>query len=95
MSRLRFEKRFTDDLAEAIEWYQRASPEVCGTLRISISERLQSVEEFPESFQLLLNGRGHRGATLRSFPWMIVFRLENQTIRLLRLIHLASNWNLG
>jgi len=92
MMDLRFDKRFPVDLAATIQWYERVSPEACDRLRASITDRLVSISEFPESFQLLTTGRGHRGSSISGFPWLIVFRIEKDNVRLLRIVHLSSDW---
>ena len=93
MMKLRFDKRFPEDLAEAIEWYRQVSPEACRKLRTAVQQRITSIRMFPESFQLLTTRQGHRGSPIPGFPWMIVFRIENDIIRLLRIVHLASDWH--
>ncbi len=91
MKPLRFNKEFSDDLAAAIEWYAAISPKVCNDLRQAIAQALASIENFPESFPLI--GRGRRSAKLRTFPWMIILREEEAgAVRILRLVHTASNW---
>ena len=92
MMELRFDKCFPEDLAATIEWYERVSPEACDRLRASVGDRLSSICQFPESFQLLPTGRGHRGSSISGFPWMIIFRIEKDAVRLLRIVHLASDW---
>ena len=92
MKQLRFEKRFAEDLAVAIKWYEQVPAATREKLRKSIGDRVRSIRSLPESFQMLSGGRGHRGATIPGFPWMIVFRVENGVVRLLRIVHLASDW---
>jgi hypothetical protein len=53
---------------------------------------LTSLQQFPESFQLLDTNGDHRDAVVSGFPLMIVFRMEEYANRILQMIHLSSDW---
>jgi hypothetical protein len=90
MKPLRYNKEFSDDLASAVEWYSAISAKVCNDLQQAAGQALSSIENYPESFAFI--GRGRRRAVLRGFPWMIIFREEENAVRIFRLVHSASNW---
>lgn len=92
MIQLRYDPRFPEDLGKALDWYDQISTEASEKLRELIQRQLNSIQQFPASFQLLETDRGHRGAMVSGFPLMIVFRIEENVIRILQIVHLSSDW---
>jgi plasmid stabilization system protein ParE len=90
MKPLRYEKQFATDLAQAIGWYIENAPAHVDRLRRRIELTLDSIAFAPESFQLL--DAHKRAALVTSFPLLIVFSEEVETILIVRLLHAASNW---
>jgi hypothetical protein len=47
---------------------------------------------FPESYSLFFGTEEHRGASIKGFPWAIVFRIDGDFVRVIRFVHLSSDW---
>ena len=92
MIELRYDPRFPQDLETALDWYDQVSAEAREKLRGLIQRQLNSIQQFPESFQPLDSDLDHRGAMVSGFQLMIVFRMEDSVIRILQIVHLSSDW---
>jgi len=94
MKFLRFDPRFAEDLSTALDWYEGVSAHAADKLRISLADRLESIKGFPESYPLFFGPDEHRGASIKGFPWAIVFRIEGVYVRIIRFVHLSSDWQI-
>ncbi len=85
----RFHRGFPLDLAAATEYYDNISYRLGDRFRDSVEQMLKTICERPESFGFV-SGR-LRAAMVRSFPYVILYRLVNQTIFFVGLFHAASD----
>ncbi len=92
MKTLRFDPRFAEDLRAAMDWYEVVSPHAADKLRTALSHRFESLKRFPDSYPLYFGRDEHRGASIIGFPWAIVFRIEGDFVRVIRFVHLLSDW---
>lgn len=94
MKLLRFDPRFAEDLSAALDWYEEVSAHAADKLRMSLADRFESLKQFPESYPLFFGPDEYRGASIKGFPWAIVFRIEGEYVRILRFVHLSSDWQI-
>ena len=92
MRSLRFDPRFSEDLCAAMDWYEGVSAQAAEKLRAALADRFESLRMFPESYSLFFGTEEHRGASIKGFPWAIVFRIEGDFVRVIRFVHLSSDW---
>jgi len=94
MRQLWFAPRFAEDLSDALDWYDVVSAHAADKFRTSLEGRFESLKRFPESYPLFFGSDVHRCASIKGFPWAIVFRIEGDHVRILRFVHLLSDWQI-
>jgi len=92
MKTLRFDRQFAEDLSAAMDWYEGVSSHAADKLRTAVAHRFESLKRFPESYSLFFGSDEYRGASIIGFPWAIVFRIEGDFVRVIRFVHLSSDW---
>jgi plasmid stabilization system protein ParE len=88
-NRLRFHPAVSSDLGDAIDYYDEVSPLVGGRFRKMVDTRFDLIESQPELFPLAF--ADVRFATVRQFPYLILFRQRKETVTILGVFHGASN----
>ncbi len=91
---LRFDPRFAEDMRSAVDWYEEVSAQAAEKFRTALAQRFESLKSFPESFPLSSYSDEHRAASINGFPWAIVFRIEGECVRVIRFVHLSSDWQI-
>ncbi len=79
-----------NELAEAMQWYDRQSPGVSSRLWLEfegLARRLAAMPQVYSSF----GERGVRKARLRIFPYAVYYRVAGEELRILGVIHQARN----
>ncbi len=87
--RLRFHPAVPSDLYDAIGHYNEISPALGDRFRKSVDERFDLIESSPEIFPRVFGDV--RFATLRRFPYLILFVERAEFTRILSVYHGASN----
>jgi plasmid stabilization system protein ParE len=75
-----------DDVEKSVRFYGDLQPELGPRFREALNAALRSIQQRPQSFPIIFN---HRRALLRSFPYAVYFRTENDDIFVVLIIHLA------
>ncbi|MEI8373445.1 MAG: type II toxin-antitoxin system RelE/ParE family toxin [Planctomycetota bacterium] len=88
-NRLRFHPAVSSDLTDAIGYYDGISPLLGARFRKMVDARFDRIESHPELFSLAFGDV--RFATVRRFPYVILFRQRRETIMVLGVFHGASN----
>lgn len=88
-NRLRFHPAVPSDLSGAIACYDEVSPLLGDRFRKMVDARFDLIESQPEVFSLAF--ADVRFATVRRFPYVILFRQRKETIMILGVFHGASN----
>lgn len=87
--RRRYHPLVADDLADAVSYYEEASIELSNRFRDSVRECFVSITEFPESYACIRNQI--RAATVKRFPYVILFELRGDVVGILGIFHAASD----
>ncbi|MCA9214159.1 MAG: hypothetical protein KDB27_13900 [Planctomycetales bacterium] len=90
---MKFDKRlhreFPLDLAAGTAYYDNISSDLGNQFRVAVRETLQNVVERPESFGLV---RGKlRFASVRGFPYLVLFQVVDLTVFVAGLYHASSD----
>lgn len=90
---LRWLRSGRDSLREQIAWIAAENPQAAQRVRHRIHGSLQILLDFPES------GRVGRIADTRELivaglPYVIIYRIRNQAVEILRVVHMAQDWPL-
>jgi len=88
-NRLSFHPAVSSDLGDAIGYYDEISPLLADRFRKMIDARFDLIESHPELFSLAFGDV--RFATVRRFPYVVLFRQRKETIMILGVFHGASN----
>ena len=86
--KLRFHHAIPDDLEEALDYYEKISPELANRLRGNIDRRLDDIVERPEWFPMDIPPI--RFAKVSCFPYLIFFILKSDLVFVAAIVHGAS-----
>jgi toxin ParE1/3/4 len=90
--RIRWTEPAARDLTQIADYLEkRGSSTIARRIAISISERIEALVQFPEQGR---TGRksGTRELVLSGLPYLAVYRLEEDAIEILRILHGAQMW---
>jgi toxin ParE1/3/4 len=73
------------DLVEARDWYEARRIGLGEEFLLAVEEVLGRVLESPESYPVVY--RGVRWARLRRFPYLVYYRVKNETVEVLAVLH--------
>lgn len=70
---------------------ERDSPEIARAVALAIWDGIDTLEQFPS---LGRPGRkfGTRELVLSKFPYLVIYRLHNDTVEINRVLHGAQRW---
>jgi len=75
----------TEEAREAHLWYLARSPAAAATFMAELDAAVATIAEAPERWPELPNGR--RRYVMRRFPFVLVFRIHTDHVRLLAVQH--------
>jgi toxin ParE1/3/4 len=90
--RIRWTDPATGDLIQIADYLEEhAASSVARRIALSILERVEALKQFPEQGR---TGRkpGTREFVLSGLPYLAIYRLEGDTIEILRVLHGAQIW---
>jgi toxin ParE1/3/4 len=77
------------DLVEAIDWYEQQSAGLGAQLLEEVAALRERLATNP--FQVPVLYRDARRASLRRFPYILIFRVRDEEVRLLAVFHTSRN----
>lgn len=85
----RYHPLVAQDLAGAVAYYDQISADLGSRFRASVRDRIKTITNRPDSFGRIREQ--YRAAMLDSFPYVIVFEREKETVSIMGLFHAASD----
>jgi hypothetical protein len=85
----KFHRDFPLDLAAATDYYDQISDRLGSRFRERVRQSLLTIGNHPELFGYATERL--RGAMVRNFPYVILYRFDGQTIFFAGLFHAASD----
>lgn len=86
---VRFHPQIPDDLAAAIAWYTQISPAIANRFRVAIKGSFSRIHEQPLVYGQLFDDV--RCIRVQGFPYLIQYRLRDETPFVLGVFHSGSN----
>lgn len=86
---LRFHSAIPDDLVNALDYYDGISSALGNRFRENVNRRLDEIANDPEAFPFDIPPI--RFAKIDRFPYLVFFAIELETVRILAILHGASN----
>lgn len=74
---------------DALDWYEERQPGLGQAFRRAVRQAERRLTEFPESAPYV--DRDFRGCLIRRFPYQLVYRIEDDVIRVYALFHCAQD----
>jgi plasmid stabilization system protein ParE len=87
--RLIIKPQAEEDIKQAVFWYQMEKEGLGSDFLAALSDQLQLIEQHP--YQYALRYKDLRAALLSKFPYLIYYRIIEQTIRVLAVLHTKRN----
>jgi plasmid stabilization system protein ParE len=91
VDKVRFARWVPDDLVEALDWYDSKSIALGNRFRNAVDAAFSAVEESPEAYPFAFPDLRIRFYRLRRFPYLILYRVEDNSIVVLGVRHGASD----
>ncbi len=86
---LRFHPEVASDLRTASGWYTDISPDLANRLRVIIDTSFDAIADHPALYPLLFDDV--RFVRMRTFPYLVLYRVVNDTPYILGVFHGASD----
>lgn len=83
---IRFSKPAQQELDEAVDYYNNESPGLGEQLLVDVLHTLDRIRDYPEAWQAFSNTT--RRCRTRKFPYGIVYRLREQEIQVIAVMHM-------
>jgi plasmid stabilization system protein ParE len=77
------------DIADAVDWYEERSPGLGRRFLSDIQSLIDRIADNPLQYALVY--RDARHALLRRFPYALIFRIEENEVRVLACYHTSRN----
>ncbi|QEG35370.1 type II toxin-antitoxin system RelE/ParE family toxin [Bythopirellula goksoeyrii] len=90
-NKIRFHPGMIDDLTQAIGWYDTKSHRLGDRFRVAVKCSLEEIERSPEANSRVFDDEDIRYRQIRSFPYLVLFRLHPGIIHIGGLVHSASD----
>jgi len=89
--RVRWTTPAADDLYDIVRHIQRDNPEAAANVAESLYDGSGSLRSFPRRGR---KGRieGTRELVFPSLPYIVVYRIQDQTVEIMRIYHGAQDW---
>ncbi len=75
-----------EDLAEAVDWYNRIRPGLGDGLLLCVEQANDRILNYPEAFPVIL--LGVRRALVRRYPYGVFFRVRSKRVEVEAIFHL-------
>jgi plasmid stabilization system protein ParE len=85
-----------EELIEAIDWYEARAPGLGADLFRCVEASLGRISRHPEAYPLV--HRGTRMATVRRFPYLVLYRVQQKEIVVVAVFHAKrdpKSWKRG
>ena len=89
MPRVLFTEAARADIAEAVTWYRARAPEIVPQFREAMRSVVQRIENNPQQFPPSLHET--RRALLRRFPYLLIFREQDEAIYIVAVFHTSRD----
>lgn len=86
---VRLTRAAVEDLREASDWYQREAPHVASTFRRAVREAHERIGNNPWQYPDVY--RGVRRALIHRFPYGVFFRLQEERVQVIAIVHQARD----
>jgi hypothetical protein len=86
--KLIFNPLIPDDLAEALDYYEKISPDLANRFRTSVDRRLDDIAERPESYPV--DVPPIRFAKIERFPYLVFFSVKARFVSVIAIVHGSS-----
>ncbi len=86
---LRFHPQVVLDVREATLWYDEISTDLGNRFRSAIDGKLDSIEQFPESFGLA--DEPLRAAIVDGFPFLVIYEFRSEATGIFGVFHSAAD----
>jgi plasmid stabilization system protein ParE len=77
------------DYIEAIEWYRQQAPGLDTRLRAAFTALRKRIVAGPSRFPPAIGGT--RRARLRDFPYLVIYQVADDTIRVIAFFHMSRS----
>ena len=77
------------DYRKIIDWYENQQPGVGMRFYILMNELFQKLELHPLNYGYYY--KSYRHTIIKGFPYRVVFKVENNTVRVLAIFHTSRN----
>jgi plasmid stabilization system protein ParE len=84
---LQFVPAVVTDIEKSVRYYRKIQVELAAKFRESFNVSVEAIRRRPGRFPVIFDG--HRRALLRSFPYAIYFKIDNEEIFVVLVIHSA------
>jgi plasmid stabilization system protein ParE len=74
-----------NELIDAIDWYEARGPGMGAELLRCVEASFSRIVRHPESYPVI--HRGTRMATVRRFPYLVLYRVRNEEIIVVAVFH--------
>jgi toxin ParE1/3/4 len=91
VDRLRFNRRVSDDLAQALAWYDAISTELGDRFREAVNEAYNAIVSSPELSSFAFYDLDVRFYRIRRFPYLVLYRIEASMIQVIGVFHGTSD----
>jgi hypothetical protein len=91
MLELRFHPRVVSDLDEAIAWYEERSEGLGESFQAAVNARFDEILVSPKLFPRAYSDLDFRFARLARFPYLVLFRVSEESLLVLGVFHAASD----
>jgi len=81
-----------EDLERICEWIERDNPEAARRVARTIYEKCGRLKDFPNLGRASLRMDGRRELTFAPLPYIVVYRIQDQDLEILRIYHGAQDW---
>src|SRR5687768_6734528 len=77
------------DFSEAFAWYEQQTKGLGNRFEAAVDQTLKIIREFPDAFPTV--HRDVRRALVRRFPYSIFYRMREETIHVIAIMHGRRN----
>jgi plasmid stabilization system protein ParE len=88
---LRFHPDVSDDIAEAMNWYEGRSTGLGERFRLAVDGRFDLIADSPEIFGFAFQDLDFRFTRVPKFPYVVLYRIRGEEVFVLGVFHSASN----
>lgn len=90
--KIRWSMPAADDLERICSWIERDHPDAAARVAKTIYDRCGQLEEFPFLGRESTRMAGWRELVFPSLPYIVVYRIKEDTVEISRIFHAAQDW---